>query len=122
VASRGRQNADSALALALARGATIADAARAASVSERTAARRQANPKFQKRVQKLRLEMTARAAGRIADALCKASDTLVKLLSARSETVRLGACRALWEIDVRVREHLGLVQRIETLEADAGTK
>jgi hypothetical protein len=50
MAHRGRRNADEALALALASGQTLRDAAAAAAISERTAARRWADPGFRRRV------------------------------------------------------------------------
>ncbi len=64
MAGRGRHSADDRLAAGLARGLTIRDAAAAAKVSERTAHRRNKDPRFRERVSELRREMLSAAAGR----------------------------------------------------------
>jgi hypothetical protein len=101
VAHRGRRNADDALALALARGATLRDAAAEVGVGERTATRRWAEPTFRGRVAALRQDMVARCLGRMADG---------------SESVRLGAARAMLELGVKVRESVELGERLDELE------
>src|SRR5262245_42645707 len=64
---RGRSDADEALALALAGGQTIREAAAQVGVSERTAHRRLDDPKFRARVVELRSLVVMRAAGLLAD-------------------------------------------------------
>jgi hypothetical protein len=120
VAHRGRRSADEALALALASGQTLRAAAEAAGVAERTAARRQADPAFRRRVAALRAELVERALGKLADGMADAAAALRALLAADSEAVRLGAARALLELGVKLREAVELEQRLATLEAELG--
>lgn len=57
VAHRGRRNADDLLALELASGKTLRDAALAAGIAERPATRRWADPEFRRLVSRHRGEM-----------------------------------------------------------------
>ncbi len=122
MAHTGRQKADEALAVALAIGNTLRDAAFAIGIGERTAARRWADPEFRRRVSELRGEMVGRALGRMADGMSEAADELRRLLAARSEAVRLGAARSLLELAVKLRESVELEHRLQTLEAQAPGK
>ena len=110
--------------MAVAAGQTLRDAAAAADVSERTAARRWADPGFRDRVGALRSDMAQRALGRLVDGMSEAADVLRQLLAAGSESVRLGAARSLLELGARLREGLELEQRLRELEerlsAEAG--
>jgi hypothetical protein len=92
MAENGRRKGDDALLLA---GKTIRDAATEARIGERTANRRLADPAFRRRVSELRAEMVAQALGRLAEGMAEVGDKLRELLNAESESVRLGACRAL---------------------------
>jgi hypothetical protein len=114
---RGRRNADEPLALALAAGRTLRDAAASVGVAERTATRRWADPEFRSRVAELRGEMVGQALGRMADGMGEAAAKLRELLSAKSESVSLGAARALLELTVKLRETTELEQRLAALEA-----
>jgi hypothetical protein len=116
VAHRGRQNANEALAIALASGQTLREAAIAARIAERTAARRWADVAFRRRVCELRGEMMGRAVGRMAEGMTAAADELRALLAAKSEAVRLGACRAMLELGVKLRETTELQERLAALE------
>lgn len=117
MAGDGRSNADEALALALAAGKTLREAAKIASVGERTAARRWADPSFRSLVTELRGEVVERAIGRMADGMTEAADELRRLLKkARSETVRLGAARSLLELTVKLRDAVELERRLTALE------
>src|SRR6516162_2971820 len=116
MAHRGRRNADEALALAVATGQTLRDAAAAVGVSERTAARRWADAAFRLRVSNLRTEMVQRSLGRMADGMSDAAAKLRELLSAASESVRLGAARALLELGAKLRETVELGSKVEELE------
>jgi hypothetical protein len=116
VAHRGRRNADEALALALATGQTLRAAAEATGIGQRTVTRRWADPDFRRRVGELRAEMTSRALGRMADGMADAADMLRQLLSAESESVRLGAARSLLELGVKLRESVELEERLAALE------
>ena len=117
MAHRGRRNADEALALAVAAGQTLRNAAVAVGVSERTAARRWADPAFRRRVSQLRGEVVQRALARLADGMTEAADVLRQLLAAESEAVRLGAARSLLELGVKLREPVELEERLAALEA-----
>jgi hypothetical protein len=120
MAVSGRRNADDRLALELATGKTVADAAAAAGVSERTAYRRLDDPEFRGRLTVLRGEMVRRAAGRLADGSTNAAETLTALLSAKSEAVRLGAARSILELGTKLRDSTEIEERIVALE-DAAT-
>jgi hypothetical protein len=118
VAGSGRKNADEALALGLATGLTTADAALAAGVGERTARRRLADAVFRRRVAELRGEMVGRALGKVADGMAEAGDVLRTLLAANvPPAVRLGACRTILALGVRLREVVELEARLAALEA-----
>jgi hypothetical protein len=116
MAGNGRRNADDALALALAGGATLRDAAAAVGIGERTATRRWADATFRLRVSEMRGDMVARALGKMADGMSEAADVLRKLLAAESESVRLGAVRSLVELYLKMRESVELEQRLTDLE------
>ena len=116
MAEIGRRKGDDALLLALAAGKTVRDAAVAAGVGERTATRRWSDPTFRRRVAELRGEMVGRALGRMADGMAEAADVLRKLLAAESESVRLGACRTMLELGVKLRDSVELEERFTELE------
>jgi HEAT repeat protein len=116
VAGNGRKNADDRLALELASGKTITEAAQLASVSERTAHRRLDDSSFRGRLKTLRAPMVDHATGRLANHSTRAVDTLAALLTAESETVRLGAARAIVELGTKLREATEFEQRISELE------
>ena len=116
MAARGRKNADDALTVALAVGATVQEAARKAGIGERTVYRRLADPAFRRRVAELRGEMIGRALGKMADGMTAAADTLRKLLKAEGESVRLGAARSILELGNKLRESVELEERLCALE------
>ena len=119
MAGSGRRSADEALALALATGQTLRGGAEAAGIAERTATRRWAEPAFRRRVAQLRGDMVQRALGRMADGMAEAADKLRALLGAQSESVQLGAARALLELGAKLRESVELEERLAALEAAA---
>jgi hypothetical protein len=116
VAHRGRRNADDALALALARGATLRDAAAEVGVGERTATRRWADADFRRIVLRYRADMAGRAVGELADGMSAAARTLRALLDCESPAIQLGAARSLLEISMKAREALDLEERTRALE------
>ncbi len=116
MAHRGRQNADEALALAVASGQTLRDAAALAHVGERTAARRWADAAFRRRVDELRRAMLQRALGFLADGMAEAAGVLRQLLAAKSESVRLGAARSLLELTPKLWETVEVEARLAALE------
>jgi hypothetical protein len=120
MAHRGRKNADEALLLALACGATLEAAAMKAGVSRRTVQRRLADPDFQRRLRDLRDDMVQRTAGMLTAAAGESVKTLLALQQATiPAAVRLGAARAILEIGVKIREATELTERIAALEAQA---
>ena len=115
-----RRNADSALVTALAAGGTVEAAAKSAGVGVATVHRRLNEPAFRQRVAEARDEMVARAVARLSATSTLAADTLRELLKARSETVRLGAARAILELGSKLREQEDLAERVAALEARLG--
>jgi hypothetical protein len=104
--------------LALACGATPENAAQRAGVSLRTVYRRLADPAFRGQVDGVRTEMVRRTAGMLTAAGVGSLKTFTTLLeSATSESVRLGAARAIIELGCKVRESAELSDRLATLEA-----
>jgi hypothetical protein len=108
---------DGRLLVALASGATIKRAAKVAGVSVATVMRRMDEEDFRRELARLRSEMVDRAIGRLAASMAAASTTLRRLLRASSETVRLGASRAIVELYVRAKEAGELEERLSELEA-----
>lgn len=107
-----------AAALALSAGLTVGEAARRSGAGERTIKTWTATcPAFARRVTQLRSEMTGRALGRLVDGMAFAADALRKLLTAKSESVRLSAARAVLELGTKLRESVELEERIAALES-----
>src|SRR3954470_7031286 len=100
---RGHKGA-TVLLTALAGGQTLRDAARVAGVSERTVARRWADPGFRAEALELRSRLLDRAAGQLAAANTEAVTAMHDLLVADSGSVRLGAARAILELGRKFQE------------------
>jgi hypothetical protein len=113
--SRPRKG-DDALVAALASGCTLRDAASRAGVSERTVRVRLADPSFRARLDQARAEALDRAVAALNSASRAAVSTLEALLYADSESVRLGAAKAILEAGARMRETLELERRVAQLE------
>lgn len=116
MSAHGRKNADPLLIAALAGGQTIVAAAKSAGVSERTVRRRLQEPGFRQEVQATRTQMVSEATGFLARASSGAAATLVHLLKAESEQVRLGAARSILELGARLREGEEFERRLASLE------
>ena len=110
------QRGDAALALALARGLSVRDAAKAAGLSERTAYRRAADSDFRQQVSRARADLVAEAVGILADQSTAAARTLADLLSSPSDTVRLRAAVALLDSAMKGVEVSDTAERIAWLE------
>ena len=117
MAHRGRLPADERLAVELASGKTVRDAASVAGVAERTAHRRLNDPEFRARVTSLRDEMVSRAAGRLADGMAAAADVLREQLAGTDEGIRHKAAVKLIELGLKVTELAELESRVSELEA-----
>lgn len=116
MAGRGGKH-DEILAARIATGATLADAARDANCSLRTAERRAADPAFRRKVAGIRARMLDQVTGEFAASLTCAVAELRRLLEhAESEQARLGAARTLIEHALRLREHGEFEQRLLELE------
>jgi transposase-like protein len=116
VAEQRKKNED-ALLLALACGATVEAAARQCGLTDRTIYRRLSEPAFKDRLQALRTDMVARAAGMLTAAAGEAVRTLLQLQKEAPATVRLGAARAVLELGMKLREVADLEARMAALEA-----
>ncbi len=104
------------LAVELARGSNVRDAAKACDVSESTVHRRLRDPGFKRQVSELRGRMVDEAAGRLSEATIQAVDRLVTLLKSGSDSIALSAARAIVENMVNLRKTTELEERILTLE------
>jgi hypothetical protein len=104
------------LVQALATGETLAQAARISGVSERTIRRWRHKPMFARKVTRTRDAMIDGGAGKLADAMVQAAETLRALLKAESETVRLSAAKSIVELGCRLRETGELEARLQELE------
>src|SRR5262245_56298361 len=111
-----RHSSDEILAAALATGATIEAAARQANVSERTAKRRLTEASFRQRVSDLRAAMLERTTGVLVSFTTFAAARLRQLAESTNERVALGACVALLDQAVRLREGSELEERLRRLE------
>lgn len=107
---------DPQLLATLAAGATQAEAAEAARVSERTVRRRLEEPEFRQQLAALRGEMLQRTCGLLASGAADAVLTLRALLDSSHDGVRLGAARAILATVTTMEEVLALDERIRTLE------
>jgi hypothetical protein len=118
MAKRKRSEADKALLVALACGATVENAAQRAGVAERTAYRRLADPRFRARLAQARADMVQRTAGLLTGAGVGSVKTLVDLQNdaAVSPGVRRACARDVLEIGLRVREAADLEARLAALE------
>jgi hypothetical protein len=111
------------VALALASGRSLREAAGECHTGETTIKRWLAEQAFVRRIGQLRAEMTSQALGRLVENMVSAADTLGFLTrKARSESVRLGAARALLELGVKLRESVELEERIAALEGREGPR
>src|SRR5262249_23506660 len=82
-----------------------------------TVQRRLLDPKFRARLQEVRSDMVARAAGTLTAASTEAIKTLLALQqSTIPHAVRLGAARSILEIGIKMREVADLEERLPALE------
>jgi hypothetical protein len=116
LSKKPRQN-DAKIVEALANGINITQAARSAGVSARTVSRRLKDPAFRASVTELQDATLHRVAGKVAGAAENAVTTLNGLLSARNETVRLGAAKAVLELNSNLLENRELKRHVRDLEA-----
>jgi hypothetical protein len=103
-------------ALALAGGKSSKAAAEEAGCAERTIRYWQGDPLFAARVAELRTRIFDQTVGVLASMSTLALVTLGQLLKGKSETVRLGAARAILDCGARLREGVELAARLDALE------
>jgi len=104
------------LLAALAGGATNAEAAKRAGIGESTVYRRLKEVAFRTQVNDARRAMVERAVALLADASAEAVLTLRALLTAESDTARLGAARSILELGSKLRESVEMEARLSELE------
>jgi hypothetical protein len=105
------------VALSIASGRTVKDAATSNNVSIRAVANwLKVDPSFVRQIDQFRADMVSRAAGRIANDMTSAAKTLRKLLQDPDSRVRLGAARAVLENGVRLRDATVLEARLAEVE------
>jgi hypothetical protein len=101
----------------LACGATLAQAAAKAGISERTAYRRQADPAFKTRLKEARADLLQRTCAILTAGSLEAVKTLVELQKPSLQpTVRLGAAKAIVELSLRTREAVDFEERLSAIE------
>jgi hypothetical protein len=123
VAASGRKSADDVLASQLATGCTIAEAAQAAKVSERTAYRRLADAGFARKVSQVRNRMVGQAVGRLSQNGSLAALVLATMAtSAKNEASRVAAAKGLLEFMFKGMEVVDLEERLTALEADKAAR
>jgi hypothetical protein len=119
MAGHGRKNVDEILVEALACGASPASAAQRAGVSLRTVFRRQEQPAFRQRVEKMKEETVERTSAMLTAMGIEGCRGLHDLIEKTTPPyVRLGAIRALLDMGCRLREHIDLTRRVTALEAE----
>jgi hypothetical protein len=116
VASFGEKNRETAIAIRLANGDTIAETAALCGVSQRTVSRLKAEPKFAMFVLQLRAELRGNACGRIASHNRTAVDRLAGLLDSDNEQIVLGAARAILEHAPKLTKECDTEQRLAAIE------
>jgi hypothetical protein len=106
------------LALSLAAGASVRDAAARASVSERTAYRRLADPEFRRTVIEVRADFRERVLGQLTEASLEAVSNLRSIQGdpAAPFPARVAASRAILENAQRLAEAVDLEARVAALE------
>lgn len=106
-----------ALAMAVAGGCTIRDAATAAKCAESTAYRVAQTPLFRQRVLAIRSELTFQAVGKLSAAASQAVDCIAELMSPSQEaSTRLNAAKAILLQLPALSELCELRERIDVLE------
>jgi hypothetical protein len=116
--SGNRHTADETFLMAFASGATVEKAAHTAGISVRTAFRRLDDPLIKQRLKEIRLEIIQRGSSILSSSAADAVTTLQALMQPNvPAAVRLGAARALLEMNVKIRETAEMIERFETIEA-----
>jgi lambda repressor-like predicted transcriptional regulator len=116
-AIKSKKHVEIILLTALAKGATVAQAARQAGVSERTVFRRRQQPEFQARIDAIQDETLQRVADLITKAAQEGIHSLVALQDqATPPSVRRAAARDILDLGPRLRQDANLEKRLAALE------
>ncbi len=114
------QRSDEIMAIAIANGANLCEAARAAGVCDKTAQRRWKEAEFRDWILELRAEIRCRGVGRLVQNMDAAITALFAGLSANSEAVRISAARAILrlgrDLGGQAEENAMLASAIEKLK------
>jgi hypothetical protein len=111
-----QKNAHLPLLLALACGANVESAARQTGLTERTVHKRLKDPAFRRQILAIRRDMVNRASGAMSAAAMESIKTLLELQRpSQPGTVRLGACRAMLEIGLKLREVTDIEEEVAQL-------
>jgi hypothetical protein len=111
-----RGNIDEPLAIALAGGATVRDAAAKVGCGERTAYRRWADSAFRRKVAELRADMVRQTVGRLTSIGGQTLDALEALLKSTDDRVKLGAVRTVLEHTFKGVETAELADQLAELQ------
>ncbi|MCE9530546.1 MAG: helix-turn-helix domain-containing protein [Planctomycetes bacterium] len=104
------------LALVLASGTSVTDAAQQLQISRSTIYRELDRPEFRQQVANYRARICTVALGRMTGSLARAADTLVGLLEDEQPHIRLKAARALLTLNPRIEEAVSTTERVRELE------
>jgi len=104
------------LAIGVASGLSLTDAAKQAGVKYMTARRRAADPAFRQRVEELRQAITDQALGRLTKDMTAAADTFSALLTDPAPQVRLAAAKAILDFGSRLKADGELREKVARLE------
>ena len=117
-----RPENDSLLAMLLASGASINDAAEKAGVCRKTVERRLADPDFRGLIADFHGQLIAAALGEMAGHLTKAARVVAELLDAPEPHTRLRAARAMFLFTLRLRDSVELADQINQVKAELDRK
>jgi hypothetical protein len=112
-----RDHGNAALVAGLVAGRTIAEAAAAAGLGERTARRRTQDPGFRSQIQAAQTELLSRTATALTALSARAVTTLADLLEPPTPAAtRYSAARTIVELGVRRQADLELERRLTAIE------
>lgn len=112
---RTREAANEMVALALARGATIEEAAELSGVNRMTIFRRLKTPEFREQVAALKRRILEEALATLQSGATKASKKLHDLADSPDEKIALGAAKEIISLTLKARQIDGLEREVEEL-------
>jgi transposase len=112
----GENGRRQAVALALASGRTIRQAAATCKVGESTIYTWLKEDEFRALVSQTRSELFEQAVGRLAKRSAQAADKLARLLKGKDERVQLAAAKGILELGTKLREAGELAARVQECE------